>query len=175
DSAGAKFNILIRSEYHALARSSSYERRRSGTDVNTSTRRADMASDWLMCCSFGWINKAATITSNEIKGKSSQQDTSGQISTMENRNQRFNRRIQRPKEVVGVEAVVIRHATTAKVEHFSIIQEGGARRTPWNQWRCREEEGLVGWCLRCCKRAAPMAKTTRQQQEGAARRGHNRL
>ncbi|RWV82380.1 hypothetical protein GW17_00056125 [Ensete ventricosum] len=42
---GAKFNSLIRSDCHASIRSSSCERRRSETNVNTSARRADMASD----------------------------------------------------------------------------------------------------------------------------------
>ncbi|RRT56253.1 hypothetical protein B296_00035440 [Ensete ventricosum] len=31
-------------------------------------------------------------------------------------------------------------------------------RTPRNQLRCREEEGPVGWRLRCCKREALVAK-----------------
>ncbi|RWV85455.1 hypothetical protein GW17_00052753 [Ensete ventricosum] len=60
----------------------------------------------------------------------------------------------------------------------------------WNTWAsCRRVEpgglrgisgdvekkkGLVGWRLRCCKRAAPVAEAAGQQQEGAAERAAGR-
>ncbi|RWW59943.1 hypothetical protein BHE74_00033095 [Ensete ventricosum] len=40
-------------------------------------------------------------------------------------------------------------------------------RTPQNQLRDREEEGLVGWRLLCRKRAGPVAEAAGQQQNGA--------
>ncbi|RWW36218.1 hypothetical protein BHE74_00058777 [Ensete ventricosum] len=152
-----------------------------------------------MCCSFSRISKAAKVTSDEIRGKSLQQDAGGQIIVMADRNQRSDWWTQRSQDTMSVEAAITeagaqghvqdsgaqqgcstregeRHpVATTKVEHFGVVQEGEARRTPGNQRRHKEEEGPVGWHLQCCKRVAPVAKTNGQQQEGTAGRGRSGL